>query len=375
MAAFSRIVTGLAVIGLVAGVNYKMGGFNMVQPVLANAPMQAPPPPSVVIQVAEVKDVPVTYEYSGRTAGSREVEIRPRVSGILFKRSYVEGQYVQKGEVLFEIDPAKFEADMKEAQAKLTQASLNWDRVQKLFGAKAASARERDDALAEYETARAALENAQINLEYTTVTAPISGITGKESLSEGSLVTADNSLLTRIVQLDPIQVNFASADIETMNRQRLIAEGKITMPENKILTAEIIFGDGTLYNKEGTVDFTDSIIDQQTGTVKTRAVFPNPDSIIIPGQFVRVAVKGFVRKNIVSIPDKAIMQGPHGPFVYIVDENSKAAVSPVVLGMISGTDRLIEDGLKSGDKVIIDGMIKVRPDSPVTIDEPKEKQG
>ncbi len=328
----------------------------------------APPPPAVTVENIAPGDLPLTYEYSGRTAGSREVEIRARVSGILQKRTYVEGQWVQEGTTLFQIDPATFEAALSQAQAKMVQTQRDWKRAQDLLKEKALSPREYDSAQNAYEQAKAELKTARINLDYTTVAAPISGFTSKESLSEGSLVTANTSLLTRLTQLDPIYVDFAYPDAEAIALRRNIAAGTVGLPTDEHLIAEIHLGDGRVYNHEGTIDFTDSIIDQETGTVRARAVVPNPEGTIFPGQFVRVVVKGFVQKNAIAIPDQAVMQSPAGQFVYIVGADNKVGMAPITLGELNGTMRLVESGLKAGDRVITEGMIKVHPGSDVTID-------
>ncbi|MDB5478663.1 MAG: bepD [Alphaproteobacteria bacterium] len=339
-------------------------------------PHAAPPPPAmptpmVTVQEIARRDVPLSFEYSGRTAGSREVEIRARVSGILQKRAYIEGQAVKQGDVLFEIDPATTRVAQNQAEARFKQAENDWNRAASLFKEKALSARERDEAQANFASAKAELENARINQGYTTVIAPISGITSKETLSEGSLVTADTSLLTRISQLDPIYVNFSVPDSDVFNQRRLIAEGKIVTPEDGKLKAEIHFGDGSVYPQQGDLNFTDATINEQTGTVSARATVPNPNQILMPGQFVRVVVRGLVKKDVIAIPDKAVMQGPQGTFVYTVSPESKVAVTPVTLGEIVNEARVIESGLKPGDKVIINDMIKLRPDTPVTIAAPE----
>jgi membrane fusion protein (multidrug efflux system) len=331
-----------------------------------------PPPPAVEVAEVHVGEIPLQFEYSGRTAGSREVEIRARVSGILQERRYTEGEWVKKGSVLFVIDPEPFKASLGQSQARYTQAQQDWKRAQTLFKEKAISPREYDEARAAYEQSRAAAQTDKINLGYTTVVAPISGYTSKESLSEGSLIAADSSLLTRISQLDPIYVDFAYPDTEALSLRQQVADGTLTMPEDGKLGAEIRFGNGTVYNQEGVINFTDSIIDPQTGSVRARAVLPNPDGSVLPGQFVRVIVKGFTKMNAASIPDTAIMQGPQGPFVYGVGADGNAAVLPVKLGAMNGKERLIESGLKTGDRVITAGMIKVRPGAPVTISQPQQ---
>lgn len=327
----------------------------------------APPPPAVtVIKVAQ-GNIPLSYEYAGRVSGSREVEIRARVSGILLERAYQEGQSVEEGAVLFKIDPKPYEAEFANANARFNQAKRDWNRTTALKKDDAISAREYDQAQSAYEQAKAAVQTAEINLGYTTVTAPISGVTSSESLSEGSLVTADSSLLTRLTQLDPVYVYFSSPDMETLMQRREVSEGTLMMPADKKLHAEIRYGDGTAYSELGTIDFTDSIITPETGTVRARAVVPNKENRLLPGQFVRVMVKGLVRPNAIAIPDKAILQGPQGPFVYTVGEDGKAAVKPVKLGALNDNARLIESGLEAGERVITEGMIKVRPGSPVKI--------
>lgn len=329
---------------------------------------------AVSVQEAAPADIPLTFEYAGRAVGSREVEIRARVSGILQKRSYVEGAWVKEGDELFKIDPAPFQAALAQAQARYNQAERDWQRVSALFKEKAVSTREYDEARSAHDQAQAALKTAQIDLGYTTVTAPISGVTSKEGLSEGSLVTADSSLLTRLTQLDPMYVEFAYPDTEILNLRQQISQNVITLPDDQKLRAEIHFGDGSVYKQEGVIDFTDSIIDTQTGTVRARATVPNPDGNIYPGQFVRVVVKGFTRRSAITVPDKSVMQGPQGPFVFTVDAEGKAAITPITLGRLVDDRRIAESGLKAGDKVIVEGMIKTRPGSPVTIAPPSAAQ-
>lgn len=338
----------------------------------AAAQMQMPPAPVTLVE-AKFRDIPLSLEYSGRTAGFKEVEIRARVSGILVKRAYVEGQKVKQGDLLFRIDPAPYEAALAQAQAKYDQTKRDWDRVSDLYKEKAISDREYDDAQAAYKGADAELKTAKINLGYTTVTAPISGVTSKESLSEGSLVQADNSLLTRVSQMDPLYVNFAYPDSEEAEHRQKISQGKITIPDDGKLIAEIHFSDGSVYDKPGIINFTDSIIDTPTGTVRARATVPNPDGTILPGQFVRVVVKGYTAKNVIAVPDQAVMQMPTGQFVYTVGADNKAVITPVTIGDLIGNERIIETGLKGGEKVVTEGMIKVRPGSPVSTAQPGDQ--
>lgn len=329
---------------------------------------KGPPPAHVEIITAETADLPLFFQYSARLAGSREVEIRPRVGGILLKRNYTEGQYVKQGAVLFQIDPAPYEAALAQAKASFAQAEKDWRRAQGLKRDRAISPREFDQAQASYGETKAALETTKINLGYTTVRAPVSGYTSEEDFSEGSLVAADTSLLTRVTQLDPIYVEFSYPDREA-NMQRLgLANGSLEMPKDGHLKAELHLENGETYPVEGDIRFTDSIIDIATGTVRARAVVPNKEAHLLPGQFVRVVVKGFTLKNTITLPEKAIMQSPQGTFVYVVDAENKARITPITLGLLNRGKQVIASGLNAGDRVITEGMIKVTPDAEVVID-------
>ena len=346
----------------------------------------APPVPEVGVTAVQPRDVAVENEYAGRTAGFREVEVRARVTGILQKRTYLEGQRVKAGDVLFQIDPAPFavalaraQARLQDGEAQLRQAERDWARVSALYGENAISARERDTSQSNLDLARANLagakadvEAARIDLGYTRVEAPVSGVTSLEVRSEGSLVGpgAADSLLTRITQLDPLYVNFSYPDADALRQRALLASGKLTMAGEERLAAELRFGDGSVYGHEGYISFTDSTIDPATGTVRARAVFPNREASLLPGQFVRIVPKGLTRKGVIVIPQAAVMQGPQGTFVYLVGEDDKAKIQPVTTGSTLQSEWLIEEGLKPGDRVIVDGVIKVRPGSPVKVAAP-----
>lgn len=332
----------------------------------------APPPPEVVVEQVAPKDIPLTFEYAGRIAGSREVEIRPRVSGIILKRHYLEGEKVKKGQLLFTIDPAPFEAALSKAEATRKETERDFSRAESLHKESAISGRDYDIAKSAYEQAEADAKTAKINLGYTTVTTPITGTTSKEVFSEGSLVTADTSLLTTVSQLDPLYVNFAVPDAEAMEQREMIASGKLQLPKSKKLAAEIHFGSNQIYKHEGVIDFSDSVIDVATGSVKNRATLPNADGSLLPGQFVRVVMKGLTRLQAIAVPTPAIMQGPQGTFVYVLTADSKAEVRPITLGMLVGDRQIVETGLNAGDTVITEGVVKVRPGTPVKVAAPKE---
>ncbi len=344
----------------------------------ASAP---PPPPTVHSLSLQARDVAVPVEYAAQIAGSRQVVVRARVEGILLKRTYQEGQAVKAGSVLFEIDPVPFQvtleqtrANLAEQEARLAQTERELKRVLPLFAEKAVSQRERDSALSERDqaqaavrSAKAAVREAEINLSYTKVLAPISGITSQEARSEGSLVRPgdESGELTTIAQLDPIYVNFSYSDNELLSLRQAQAEGKITMNEGVPLQVNLTLADGSRYPLTGQINFTDSIIDSRTGTVKARAQFANPDGRLLPGQFVRVQIQGITRKQALLVPQKAVMQAPNGQFVYVLNQQSQVEMRPIQTGQSLGADWIVEQGLQPGDEVVLDNLLKIAPGAPV----------
>jgi membrane fusion protein (multidrug efflux system) len=340
------------------------------------------PPAQVTIAEIQAQAVPVTYEYAARVSAYREVQVRARVGGILLKRNFTEGSTVKAGQVLFEIDPAPFEAELARAKAQLQQAQAQYnqavrdsERALQLFARGAGSEKARDDALSAKElgaaavaAAEAQVRTAQLNLDYTEVKAPISGITSLERVPEGSLVgtTGDSSLLTSITQLDPVYVNFSFADREGADIRRLLNAQSPKGSPVKDLKVKITFGDGTAYDQEGTVDFTSSSIDTETGTLQARAIVKNPDRRLVPGQFVRATVTGLTLSDAIVVPEAALMQGPQGQFVYTVNDSGKAEIRPVQLGRQIKGGWIVSSGLKVGDKLVTEGVIKVRPGATVT---------
>ncbi len=345
---------------------------------LASPAAATPPPAQVLVEQTKLEDLAFYLEYPGRTAGYREVQVRAQVRGILQQRSYQEGSQVKQGQVLFSIDPRTYQAALARAkgalaqeQARYRQTERDLRRIRELQKKGFASESELDNAISNFEQSKANIEAAkaevqskQIDLDYTTVEAPISGITSKEAVSEGSLIVANDpnsSLLTQITQLDPIYVNYAYADREA------VQNGVVRLPEDNQLTAEIIFGDGSVYAQKGKVDFTDSLVDKGTGTVSARAIVPNTEQALLPGQFVRIRISGMVRPNSITVPEKALAQGPAGNFVYVVDEQGLAQPRPVDTDMINKGRWVIRSGLKEGERVIVDGLIRVRPKQPVQV--------
>ena len=352
---------------------------------------EGPPPAEVTVEVAKAEMLPVVLEYAARTAGYREVDVRAQVSGILKERTYLEGSKVKQGQVLFRIDPRLYQAALAQAkgalaqeQARYRQTDRDLKRIRELQKKGFASESELDRYISNFEQSKANLEAAQANvqakqidLEYTTVEAPISGITSKEAVSEGSLMVANDpnaSLLTQITQLDPIYVNYAyadrEADREAAKLREAVQNGRVQLPADQKLTAEVLFGDGSVYPLPGKVDFTDSLIDKGTGTVSARAIVPNPEQSLLPGQFVRVRISGISRPNSITVPEKSLAQSPQGNLVFVVDEAGIARARPVDTEFTVKGRWVIRSGLNAGDRVIVDGLMRVRPDQPVKVVEP-----
>jgi len=343
------------------------------------------PPPGVTAMTVAPKAIPVSFEYVGQTAGSREVEVRARVTGILIKRNFEEGLPVKQGQSLFTIDPAPFEAaasraqaDVAAAEARLEQAKRNVKRFRPLYAEKAVSQKDYDDAVsaeqigtADVKAARARLAEARLNLGYTRVEAPVSGVAGRSNRSEGSLVSGPDVLLTSVVQLDPIWVNFGISDNDQARLAKEIQAGRLAMPKDGQFEVALVLADGTQYNQTGKLNFTDVKISAATGTRESRAELPNPDGVLRPGQFVRVVLRGATYPNAVTVPQRAVLEGPQGKFVYVVSEKGSAEPRPVQAGEWSGEEWIITSGVKEGDRVIVDGVMKLGPGAPVRIAQPK----
>ena len=347
---------------------------------LQSAHAQQMPPPPVTVTEMKAQQVPLSYSYAARIAAYREVQVRARVNGILLKRNFVEGADVKAGDVLFLIDPAPYEAALAQAKAQLQQARAQLSQAQReekrasdLFAQNVSSEKSRDDAISNRELAEAAIaaadatvKTAELNLGYTKVTAPVDGISSLDQVPEGSLVgaTGETSLLTSITQLDPVYVNFSFSDSEAAEIRRLLAMQAAKGGEAK-LGVKISFGDGTDYDQQGLVDFTSNSLDIETGTLQARAIVDNPDRRLLPGQFVRATITGVSLDDAIVAPEIALMQGPQGQFVYTVDAEGVARVTPVVTGQKVAGGWVVQSGLQAGDKVITEGVIKVRPGAPV----------
>jgi membrane fusion protein (multidrug efflux system) len=343
------------------------------------------PPAQVSVVTAEPKTLPAIFEYTGQALGSREVEVRARVTGILQSRNFVEGGTVAKGQSLFTIDPAPFlaaeqlaEADVAGAEARLGQARKNAARLKPLYADRAVSQKEFDDANsaeaiadADLKGSRARLTEARLNLLYTRVESPVAGIAGRAQRSEGSLVSGPEVLLTTVTQIDPIWVSFGISDNEQLRLNAETAAGRLQLPKGGNFEVSVTLADGTVYPHAGKLNFSDVRVSGATGTSETRAEIPNPKGGLRPGQFVRVTLKGAVRPNAVAVPQRAVLEGPQGKFVYVLGAESKAEVRPVQVGEWAGEDWIISAGLMSGDKVIVDGLMRIGPGAPVQVAAPQ----
>ncbi|MBY0268283.1 MAG: efflux RND transporter periplasmic adaptor subunit [Burkholderiales bacterium] len=349
----------------------------------AGGPPAFPPAPVSVI-TTEARDVPLTLEYTAQTAGYREVEVRARVSGILLKRNYREGGTVRQGESLFSIDPAPFQlaqaraqADLGVAEAQLQQAQRELARLKPVYEAKAVSQKELDDATsseriaaAQVESVRARLNEAKLNLEWTRVESPITGVASRAAVSEGTLVSGPGVLLTTVTQTDPMYVIFGVSDRDHLALRRDVETGRVKLPADGKLKATLKLGDGQVYARGGAVNFSDVRVNTQTGTSESRAEFPNPANQLRAGEFVRIALSGATRPAAIVIPQRAVLEGPTGKFVYVVNAESKAEPRPVEVGAWVTDGWVINSGLKPGERVIVDGVLKIGPGAPVNVTEP-----
>jgi len=354
---------------------------------MIRAPRNASPPqtasaalptPQVGIMVVQPAEVPYPVEYAGRVSGFRDIEVRSRVGGLLLEREFEEGARVTQDQVLFRIDPAPYElarsraeAQLQQAQAAVRQAEENYTRIEQLVRRGVSTAAQLEDARSQRDQARAGVQlgetevqNAKLNLSYTTITAPGTGVTALESPPVGALVQAQQTLLTTISQIDPAYVIFSFTD-EEGRAFRALNEKREKPISEKDLTVELQFAQQGKYPQTGRIDMAAQRVDLQTGTIQARAVFPNPDGLLLPGQFVRVRLIGITLPDAIVVPQQAVSQGPQGPTVYVVGENDVAQARPIRLGPEVATGWVVQDGLKGGERVIVDGVIRVRPGQPV----------
>ena len=321
--------------------------------------------PLVSVFHVEAKDRPWPAQYQAQASGSRSVEVRARVQGIIEKRLYDEGAFVKEGQLLFQIERDQYEAQVQQAQAQYDSAAREWQRIRPLYEKNAVSQKDRDNARAAYDSARAALREAKINLDYCQVVSPVSGYSSKENYTPGNLVS-NNSLLTYVEQTDPMYIDFSIAAPERMRRQQLAAEGRLRFPEKNIYKARLRLLDGSMSPVEGVINFIDSRVQPTTGVIKARATFDNSTGSIMPGQYVRIFMEGDILVDAVLIPQKSLLITQKGSFVLAVGENNIVKSVPVTVSETIGDMYLVDSGLKGGEVTISEGLIKARPGQPVT---------
>ena len=346
------------------------------------AGMEKPPEGPVPVTTTEVKtgNFPATLQATGQTQAFNTVQIFARVNGYLQKRVYTEGSAVKKGDTLFIIDPSDLKNSLESAKAAYDLASANYtnakavlNRIKPLADANAASQQELDTATANernsaaaLSAAKASLEQAKLNLSYTTVTAPMSGFVDKSKIDVGTYVAAGaNGLLTTVYQTDPMYINFTFSENEKLARQNAIASGKLTAPKDGKYEIELTLSDGTTLARKGSINFIAPFVDSTTGNITYRAVIENSDHKLLPGQFVQVKVKGMEWKNALYVPQKTLLTGDKGKFVYTIEANNTVTPKPVVAGEWVGENILIESGVAAGDKIAADGLPKLKPGAEV----------
>ena len=335
-------------------------------------------PPEVLVTEVLQQDVPVVREWIGSLDGSVDADVRARVSGYLISKDYKEGAVVRTGDLLFQIDPTTYQALLEQAKAALTQAQANQvqtgqteKRMLELFAQKAESAQDRDNAVQQNDAAKAAVKaqeaavrQAEINLEWTKLKAPVTGIAGIANVNVGDLVSpTDANPVVTISTVDPIKAYFQLSEQDYLKAQQNIerdSTGKVLAPP-----AELILADGTLYPEKGKFSAVDRQVDSQTGTIRLAALFPNPQNVLRPGQFIRVRLTVRVRHGALVVPQRAVNQLQTSYEVAVVGADNKAEVRTVKVGEPFGSLWVIEEGLKPGERVVVEGLQKVRDGQPV----------
>ena len=342
----------------------------------------APPPTSVEAMTVRERNVPVSHPFVGMTDASRRVEVRARVRGFIVSRTYQEGGMVKSGDVLFELDPRPYEADLQIARSQLdkaktakSHADVEVARFTELVKADAASQKELDDATARRDSAQAEIKaaeaqvaKAELELSYTKVTSPVDGLAGKALRDVGAYVDAGlNSQLTETIEVNPIYVNFSMAERDILRSRTLIDSKRLFLPEGGVMKVDLTLLDGTEYPHDGAINFRDIAIDPATGTARARAEFANPGSMLRPGQFVRGRISGYELAGAVVVPRKAVLQNPGGSFVYVVVDGDRIDARPVALGSWIGDEVVVEQGLAEGDRLVVEGVQRIAPGMTVEV--------
>jgi membrane fusion protein (multidrug efflux system) len=352
----------------------------------SKAPTGPQAPPQVTVQTIKPQSVVIKTALPGRTAPTVIAEVRPQVTGIVQSRSFTEGAEVKAGSTLYRIDPATYRTAYESARATVAKAEAgtqtarrNLARLKELVEIKFVSQQAFDDAAsnlrqseADLEAAKAAAEAARINLAYTNVTAPISGRTGRSSVTAGALVTANQPTpLVTIQQLNPMYVDVTQSSTEVLRLRRAMASGELKRAREDAARVRLLLEDGTEYSTDGSLQFSDVTVDASTGAITLRALFPNPDGVLLPNMYVRAVIEEGVRDNAILVPQQAVTRDSKGQAIALV-VGAKDIVEQRVLKTVRtiGSDWLVDEGLKPGDRVIVEGLQRARPGAPV---QPVEK--
>lgn len=346
-------------------------------------PPPAKPPTAVSAIRIEPRDIPADFEYVGVAESSHIVEIRARVEGYLEQIAYKEGGLVKANDLMFVLDRRPFIATLESNVGQLiTQESLLWntiksrERLVPLYDQNAVSERDLDTALSQEQasegdviTAKANVDSANIQLGFASVSAPVTGLASKANFREGALIRSGffSDLLTNLYVIDPIWVNINIPDRELLEMRKEVEQKLLQYPKDMNYDIEVILADKSVFPTRGKVDFTDPAIQQNTGTMLVRTIFPNPDAWLRPGQFAKVIVKGAIRPNAVIVPQTAVLQGQKGSYVFVIGEDSKVAARLVTPGKWYKDYWIINQGLKQGDVVVVEGVNKVGPGSAVQV--------
>jgi len=339
----------------------------------------APPAAEVGTMTVALRDVPIVYDFVGQTQSSQQVEIRARVNGFLDRRVYTEGAVVKAGETMFLMDPKPFAAALDAANAEMAQqvarlktANADLARVRPLAERNALSQRDLDDAVGKQQAAAAAVEgaranvtNARLNLGYTTIKSPVTGVSSFAKKQAGSYIDPSNSLLTYVAKLDPMWVNFSLSENEVLLSRSEQESGALKFPPKGAFDVVIVMADGSQFPHHGKITFADASFSAETGTYMIRAEVANPDGTLRPGQFVRVKLHGAERTKAVAVPQEAVIQGPRGQMVWVVGADNKAQQRVVDVGQWTGDNWVIRSGLKAGERVVVSGGLRLTPDAPV----------
>lgn len=351
------------------------------------APEQQRPAPQVSVITVEPKTIPLDISFVAQTESSRQVDIVARVSGFLDEIAYQEGDMVQESQVMFQLDKKPFQAQVDAArgeqlsqQARFNTAAANLRRIKPLAQKDALSQADLDRAQGEYDAAKSAvfaagakLREAELNLGYTTIRAPVTGVASRSLQRQGVYINAlaDTARLTYVAAIDPIWVNFNVSQNQMAQLRDLVRKGLVLEPKDNILKVTLTLSEGTVYPQKGEINFAEPNFSSDTGSFLVRAVIPNPQRVLRPGMFVTAKVEGYVRPHAVVVPQLAVQQGANGHLVYVVKPDDTAEIRPVVVGDYYGDkDIIIDEGLKAGDRVVTDGVLKVVPGARVRIAAP-----